>query len=290
VRRALGLAGLPALIGLIAAASSPESWLRRGNAVFERGDYHAALECYARAMDESSDPGQVAFNAAAAHYQLGDYSNAELNYRRSLEDAPGARKVRALYGLGNALAQQGRLRRGRHAIALLQAAIENYQSCQPAAAAIPPLEQDAVRETLENADFNRNLVKMILKQKLADAVNDTAPPNDEKSDERPIDDRPSDTAHSRDRPRNNAESNGQKGSRESSGGEPLPPHAGQPQSSDETQPGKGNLPPLSDDAHADPLDPEQALDYLQRNLDRIRRERSRRATTQDNNVKGLRDW
>src|SRR5437660_528165 len=104
------------LLPVLTAAGAAEDWVRRGNDAYEHGDYAAALEAYARAVPETTDPGQVAFNQAAACYQLGQYTQAEEAYRRCLEDAAGGRRVRALYGLANALAQQGRQRTGRPAI------------------------------------------------------------------------------------------------------------------------------------------------------------------------------
>src|SRR5713101_7133385 len=104
--RNLLLVAVPAL----AATSVPEDLLRRGNALYERGDYVGAAAAYAEAEARITDPGLAAFNKAAALYQKGLYRDAELAYRCCLEDAVGPRRTFALYGLGTALVRQGRER------------------------------------------------------------------------------------------------------------------------------------------------------------------------------------
>ena len=77
-----------------------EELVRQGDAAFERGDYSAAVDLYTRAEDAITDPGLVAFNKGAALYRLALaaddeasrrqwFREAELHYRRCLEDAVG---------------------------------------------------------------------------------------------------------------------------------------------------------------------------------------------------------
>src|SRR5262249_11514153 len=128
-----------ALLGLflLAAApgATPEQEVRQGNAAFTQEEYAAAVECYTRAEDGTDDPGLVAYNKAAALYHLAasvdrsrgtaQFREAELHYRRSLEDATGARRAGALYGLGNSLVQQGDAPGTRG----LKEAIRCYEQC-----------------------------------------------------------------------------------------------------------------------------------------------------------------
>src|SRR5262249_56790841 len=101
-----------------ARAVERDERVRWGTAAFGRQDYVAAVDLSTRAEDQTADPGLIAFNKAAALYRLAGqpeggprrlalYRDAELHYRRSLEDAARQRRLRALYGLGNRLLPQG---------------------------------------------------------------------------------------------------------------------------------------------------------------------------------------
>src|SRR5262245_23565414 len=103
------------LVLLLCGAEQALNWLRRGNESFRREDYRAALERYAQAIPLSTDPGQVAFQQAAAHARLEEDAQAAVAYLRCLEDAKGVRRVLALYGRGNALAQEGNRQKGKQA-------------------------------------------------------------------------------------------------------------------------------------------------------------------------------
>src|SRR5262249_1686894 len=105
-----------AVLALLGAgpAADPEGLVRQGNAAFARRDSAAALDRYTRAEDRIVDPGLVAFNKATAFFRVGAateeparraglYREAELHYRRALEDAAGQRQLGALYGLGTSL-------------------------------------------------------------------------------------------------------------------------------------------------------------------------------------------
>src|SRR5262249_32613746 len=96
-----------------------------------------------------TDPGLAAFNKAAALYQAGLYRDAELAYRCCLEDASGARRTFALYGLGTALVQQGRERGAE----VLREAIRAFQAClrQP----------DLSAELADDARHNLELAKLL---------------------------------------------------------------------------------------------------------------------------------
>src|SRR5206468_3004640 len=61
-------------------------WIRQGNAAFARDDLDKALAFYEKAEDATADPGLVAFNKAAVLYRLKRYREAELHYRRCLDD------------------------------------------------------------------------------------------------------------------------------------------------------------------------------------------------------------
>ena len=72
MKRRLSVPLLFVLIGVLLAAAPPppdvEALLREGNVKFQLRDYAAAIALYEKAESISTDPGQVAFNLAVAHY------------------------------------------------------------------------------------------------------------------------------------------------------------------------------------------------------------------------------
>src|SRR5688572_15489442 len=91
-----------------APADPPDELVRRGNAAFRSGDPFAAVKLYAAAGERTDDPGLVAFNAAAALFDQGEYREAELHYLRALDDraAPPDRRAKALYNRGVCLVKR----------------------------------------------------------------------------------------------------------------------------------------------------------------------------------------
>jgi hypothetical protein len=69
------------------------------------------------------------------------------------------------------------------------------------------------------------------------------------------------------------------------------PSPGQsPRETQETRPGKGNLPPLLDDHSALPLTSAEAAEHLRRHLERIRKDASNRRSGSSPTPTGVRDW
>ncbi len=252
---------LAALGSALLGAAGPEDWLRQGNAAFLRGDYLAALACYERAEPDALDPGLVAFNQAAALSRLGRFAEAEDFYRRSLEDATGPRRVQALYGLGNALAEQGRrLPVSSAAAEKLTEAVASFGRCLE----LSPYEADA-RHNLALAQ--RWLVNV--KTELA-----ARPPPSDGSGANPPE------------PGSAGIARKTGGAANDDGTEPGGPDSdmtndpnakpGNGKKPGRYRPGRGNLPALLDDKNAPPLTPELAQQYLEEALDRIARERATR--------------
>jgi Ca-activated chloride channel homolog len=122
-------------------AEEANALVRAGNEAFARQEYEEALVHYAGAEERSQDPGLLAFNSAAAYYRLGRYREAELHYRRCLEDdeVPAGRRALALFGRGNALVRQA----GEQDAAPLAQAVAAYRACLAERAAPPDLRADA---------------------------------------------------------------------------------------------------------------------------------------------------
>jgi hypothetical protein len=153
--RILALLAMPLALrlwGALAPAPSPDDLIRQGNTAYEQQDFDAATAAYTAAEARITDPGLAAFNKAAALYRRGLYREAELHYRYCLEDATGLRRTHALYGLGNALLQQGHDRGAE----VLREAIRRFEQC---------LRQDGIDADLaDDARYNLELAKLLLLQ------------------------------------------------------------------------------------------------------------------------------
>jgi Ca-activated chloride channel family protein len=249
--------GAAACVFLLAAAAPHEDALRAGNAAFARGDYEAALRHYAEAEAATADPGQVAFNQAAALYQLGRFAEAAEHYERALEDAEAGRRARACYGLANALAHLGRGATGRPATRLLEQSLAYYHEA---------LELDPA---LADAQANRATVQALLEYKRAMAA------LEEQNPEKPPE-----------KPRNgdaNKPQAGAKPDRGSSGTQrkPIgasgkPTDGAKPQLSDLIRAGQGNLRPIPPTAQGTPLNRSQAMQHLQADRQRMLDDRANR--------------
>jgi tetratricopeptide (TPR) repeat protein len=269
--RALGLAALALL--LLGAAPQPElNLVRQGNAAFARKDYKAALLLYQQAEETAHDPGLVAFNKAAVLFKLNRYREAELCYRRCLEDdqVPSPRRLRALYDLGTSLMH---VEDGKD-VQALEAAVRCLGACRDA--------EDA--ELRERAAYNLELARVLLKEAAANPGNPSPRKNEEdtrqenRSDEQPG-------------PKGDAvPAPGKEGSK----GQALlqDPTKGQQKAikTEETTAGKGNLRTLPDSDELAPLDPQDTAAHLAQVARRIRdeqRDQRRLAPGAPPNVK---DW
>jgi tetratricopeptide (TPR) repeat protein len=275
------------LLGGAASLPGPDQLLRQGNDAFNREDYAAAVDWYTHAEEQTTDPGLVAFDKAAALYRLAEqnqeggrraglFREAELHYRRSLEDATGDRRAAALYGLGNALVQQGQAL-GAQA---LQEAIGCYRECLRLNAREP--EPADVRHNLE-------LARILWLQAKSSRNKPDSGSEDKPEQQEP----PPKPDPARGQQPGEAEPAG--GDVRPGGGEPKPVQL-QPgdkpiQTDQRGAPGKGQLPPVPDEDKLVPLPPEDATAHLQRALDRILKERrehqQRSARTPSASVK---DW
>ena len=236
----------------------PDDLVRQGNAAFERGDFAGAVELYARAEERTTDPGLIAFNEAAALYQLGRYRDAELRLRRCQEDATGSRRGRVLYNLGNCLVQEARSRNPSR----LREAINTYQQC---------LQQDGIEpELAADARHNLEVARLLLQkaQSSRESQNEssedqgaTPQPEEQRNDARPGGDQAMTTLpNGMDRA---GQAVNQTGDRKTAPNktDQLPP------------PGKGNLPPIPDDEELNAMSPEDAAQHLKQAASRIAQER-----------------
>jgi Ca-activated chloride channel family protein len=104
-----GLSAGVVLLALALVSAAPlaavDDRIRAGNDAFTRSEFKQALDLYTEAENCTLDPGLVAFNKAAALYELKQFKEAAEHYRRCLADdaALPERRRKAWYDLGTAL-------------------------------------------------------------------------------------------------------------------------------------------------------------------------------------------
>jgi tetratricopeptide (TPR) repeat protein len=238
------------VILLLVAAQPGEDWIRAGNDAYQRQEYAAALDHYTRAEKEAADPGLVAFNKAAAYYQLGKFAEAEQGYRCALADAEhvsAARHVQSLYGLANALVERSRppddpkaARFDPHAaVARLLEAQQSYNRCLK------------LREDFLDARHNLDVCERLLIELRKMAQETSAPPSEE--------------------PKSASSENSSAGTQQRSSTEN--------ETSDDGNTGRkgSRLAPLPENKDATPLRPEEAQEYLKEALQRMNQEMTQRS-------------
>ncbi len=277
---------LPVLGCLISATPPGDTpdLIRQAVVAFGGKDYAACVRLCEQAEERATDPGLVAFNKAAALYQLGLseedprtrwglFLSAQQHYRFCLEDATGARRARSLFDLGNALLQQAQDRDAR----LLEQAIEAYDVCLREPATDSGLRADA-RHNLELA--KALWLRARAKRAQSDAEPESADPTSVPRDTRP------DPATLRlekgGPPRGPAKLRSDPGK----GGDPA-----QGSTTTPPPPGRGNVPPLPDDEDLANLAPEDLAEHLRRAAERIERERAEHyRRTAPAPSRKVRDW
>jgi hypothetical protein len=207
---------------------------------------------------------------------MGQDRQAELHYRRCLEDAQGIRLARTYYNLGNCLVRQSRADNRK----LLLEAIACYERCLDQAEPEAPLASDA-RHNLE-------LAKLLLQSAKAGRPQDDSKSATDASDGRFPNPNEQNAMEAMDGGDRAEMDRGEKAGRDS----PLFGGAEDRRRSRRlTQPGRGNLPPIPDEPVGSTLSPEDARDHLQKAADRIVGERRRlRAHGTQPMPANVRDW
>jgi Ca-activated chloride channel family protein len=252
---------------LVGAATLPdaEALVRQGNAALDRGDHAAAVDYFTKAEERILDPGLIALNKGTALYRLGRVREAELHFRRCLEDAEGLRRARALYDLATCLVP---LARGRD-VKMLREAKRLYEACLEARGVSTALADDA-RHNLE-------LTKLLIVQAIKAGPN---PP--EQGDENPPN-KPPDPRTS------GSESTGPDQKVRPIAVQPDP--RGEPLQTDLRQPGAGDLPVIPDKSELTPLTQEDALAHAEAAAANVLRERlAYRIRSAKPAPAGVKDW
>lgn len=263
---------LPLAALLIAAAPGQpaEEFLRLGNEAFQNQQYKEALDWYEKAVERSLDPGLVAYNQAVAFYHTGQFREAELHFRRSIEDADGARRSQALYGMGNSLLMQA----NKIDASLLRKAIKCYQVCRK--------DKDITQELRAQVDHNLELARLLLIDALANAPNNPQSPDgpDPKKNTQPG-------------------ANGKGGGTDSTDPDKFDPTKSPPQigegngsknQSKQKIPVPGNPPVLLDDDKLMNIPAEDLAAYLNQLTERIWQQSQQAQAGNNGPLPGVKDW
>jgi tetratricopeptide (TPR) repeat protein len=243
-------------------------WLRSGNEAFGRRDFDEAIRCYRHAYVDADDPGQVAFDLAAAHFRKEEYAAAVDAYRQALSDGelPEKRRRRAWFDLGNALLAEA----GTTDRRLVEEAMTAYRHCLAA-------EPDA--ELRSDAEHNLALAGRRWLLTLPPPVNDEQG-NTSNETETPSKEKTEGTGNSADS--NNTAKNPPPGDPQAGG-------PGEPKRGNGTnQAANGAITVLPDSADRAALNAADAAQHLERAIGRIERDRPP-ARPQDSAPRG-KDW
>jgi hypothetical protein len=153
-----GLLGM--VVALVAAApqSGVDDLIREANAAVAGKDFAAAVALYRKAEERALDPGLVAYNKGVALYQQAvaaeassekeqSFRQAELAFRCGTEGAEGTRLLHARLGLAGSLVQ-GRTQE----LAAIREAVGLYRACLQSDRLEAAAAED-VRHNLEIAKF-----------------------------------------------------------------------------------------------------------------------------------------
>lgn len=114
MKKRLTLAGLLLMFSSVAVLaqaglSGSEQSIRRGNQLYSRGEYEAAIREYRRVPEGKTDAyAQSLYNVGVCYFELGRTDDAVKEYKRAIEARAGD-YPKALYALGVALEVSRRL-------------------------------------------------------------------------------------------------------------------------------------------------------------------------------------
>ncbi len=128
-----------------------------GNALFERGEYEAALRRYLEAQQEARSRPELHFNAGDALYKQGKYAEALQEMGRATEGTHPDMSAAAHYNLGNALFRQEKF---QEAVGAYKKSLElkpdDIDAKINLELALEKLDQDGQDEQDKNQDQNQD--------------------------------------------------------------------------------------------------------------------------------------
>jgi Ca-activated chloride channel homolog len=119
------------IVFLFFAADACANDIKKGNRLYEQGDYDSAISRYEQVLTKDPESGIVNFNLGTAHYKKGNYRPAIDHLQKSLlSDDPDFRE-RAHYNLGNSFFKFGLAQEGdnlKSAVSSLEQSVSQYEN------------------------------------------------------------------------------------------------------------------------------------------------------------------
>ena len=273
-RLAITLAGcVTLLLGGLSLANAPaqKDALLQAKQAYEQGRLEDALVHLQLALQQSTDPGRIAYQQGLIAVQLQRYAQAANAFQCTLEDAEGLLRVRALIGYAHCQGQLGRQAQGPVALTTIK---EADQTLQKAEALLQQLSHDdAVVEQLRSVvRHDREVLKQWLAQKSQEPVAPEAvtPPTPTGPDRPPQESAWPDQIQPTPQPQQ--------------------PNPEDPRLTDELRPGRGDLPLIFGTSRGEALSPAEAAAVLQDQLKRMAQQRQKRAQGPTQMPNNERDW
>jgi tetratricopeptide (TPR) repeat protein len=238
-----------------------EALIRDAILAVDREQFPLADQLLSQAESRTSDPGLVAFNRGILLAQQKRFRDAEVQFRRSLEDSeiPLERRVRGWFNLGNTLVQQA----GEENLAQLRSAIGCYENALDRLDSRHPLYSDLVH--------NLELAKMLWAKANARQPQPKEP--NEEPPERPEPKQKQESLQQDEGKNEDMKSKQQEGKEKSDFVEKKGDAKAKETTEKKKTPGAGRLPVLKDDSQVQPISQDDTRRMLQRIADRLERER-----------------
>jgi Ca-activated chloride channel family protein len=124
------------------AGPAPKKEVKRGNLLYNKGEFSEALKQYEEAFSRNPDSDVVNFDLGSALYKTGDYKKSVTHLEKSLVSEDESLQQKASYNTGNAKYKYGISQEGsdiNSAVDLLKQSLRHYEK----AIELDPKDEDA---------------------------------------------------------------------------------------------------------------------------------------------------
>lgn len=90
-----------AIIGILLASMTYNSWFEEGNAAYNEGNYDQAITLYNQVVDAGMESADLYYNMGNTYYKMKSYPMAILYYEKALKLEPGNEDIRTNLEIAN---------------------------------------------------------------------------------------------------------------------------------------------------------------------------------------------
>ncbi|CAN5631590.1 hypothetical protein BH11PLA2_BH11PLA2_13260 [soil metagenome] len=243
---------LPILVViLVAAAPSSDDSLRDAQAAYNRGEFELALKHLDAARVATADPGLVSYQRGCVLAAMQNWTEAEKDFSRTLEDADGSRRTSAFYNRGICLLNMA------ESPSILQLAIASFQQCLT-----PELDET----TRSDVQHNIEVAKIRWLKWQAKQSKPTSPEESVSRD-------PANKSDTPEKANDGSSNNTQAKATPRKDPKAKPGTNGATKTAAQPLPGAGTLPVIKDTSVLTPMTPEQTTAYLDQAAGRLLQQR-----------------